>query len=122
MSDDHAHEAPQGENVILSANNDEFIASVEQGLQPDSMDYKKIFFWNVMGIITVIVLIIFAVEFQQHSTMEFQRSVANNAEYIDISNLRNAQTEKLNSFGLNDAENGVYHIPIEVAIEKMTEQ
>lgn len=122
MGDHHEHEAPEGENVILSANNDEFITSVEQGIQPDSLDYRSLLFWNVLGIVVVIGLIIFAVELQQHTSLERQRAVANSVEYIDITNLKNAQNEKLNSFGLNNAEDGIYHIPIDKAIENMVNE
>jgi hypothetical protein len=126
MSADH-HEYSRA-TVIIDAQNDasvetsdhELSNAITIGVNDDIMDFKKLIFWSGLGvgIVTAVVVVwIFA------SQMFFEQSKANataTSTYYAIDKLYEDANNHIQSYGVLDAEKGVYHIPIEAAIEKIT--
>ena len=126
MSADH-HEYSRA-TVIIDAQNDasvetsdhELSNAITIGVNDDIMDFKKLIFWSGLGVgivTAVVVMWIFA------SQMFFEQSKANataTSTYYAIDKLYEDANNHIQSYGVLDAEKGVYHIPIEAAIEKIT--
>ena len=126
MSADH-HEYSRA-TVIIDAQNDasvetsdhELSNAITIGVNDDIMDFKKLIFWSGLGvgIVTAVVVVwIFA------SQMFFEQSKANataTSTYYAIDKLYEDANNHIQSYGVLDAEKGVYHIPIEADIEKIT--
>ena len=126
MSADH-HEYSRA-TVIIDAQNDasvetsdhELSNAITIGVNDDIIDFKKLIFWSGLGvgIVTAVVVVwIFA------SQMFFEQSKANataTSTYYAIDKLYEDANNHIQSYGVLDAEKGVYHIPIEAAIEKIT--
>ena len=83
------------------------------------MDFKKLIFWSGLGmgiVATVVVIWIFA------SQVFFEQSKANataTSTYYSIDKLTEDANNHIQSYGVLDAEDEVYHIPIDAAIEKI---
>ena len=126
MSADH-HEFSRA-TVSINDKNDASIETTDQelanaitlGVNDDIMDVKKLIFWSGLGVgivATVVVIWIFA------SQVFFEQSQANataTSTYYSIDTLTEEVNNHIQSYGVLDAEDGVYHIPIEAAIEKIT--
>ena len=126
MSADH-HDYSRA-TVIIDAQNDASVETSDQelsnaitiGVNDDIMDFKQLIFWSGLGvgIVTAVVVVwIFA------SQMFFEQSKANataTSTYYAIDKLYEDANNHIQSYGVLDAEKGVYHIPIEAAIEKIT--
>ena len=126
MSADH-HEYSRA-TVIIDAQNDasvetsdhELSNAITIGVNDDIMDFKKLIFWSCLGvgIVTAVVVVwIFA------SQRFFEQSKANataTSTYYAIDKLYEDANNHIQSYGVLNAEKGVYHIPIEAAIEKIT--
>lgn len=95
--------------------------STRFGASYDRLNYKRLTFWAFFGsavILVMVLSIIFIYEFS-FSGMNDRQSVQNN--YIDIEALRANDAERLGSFGVVDLENGIYHVPVDSVIQRLTE-
>ena len=125
MSVDHAEESniratiDASDNVTIETEDNSFAASVSHGVQEDQLDYKKLYFWSAFLIVTVIVFVVSLMFFAEFSYYNAQQNASVTSTYRQVTTLKADQTEELNSFGIVDAENGVYHIPIDEAINKL---
>lgn len=108
-----------GDEVTLETIDSSFAVAVTHGVNDDDMDYGTLFFWSGLGIVTVIVFVVGLIFFAQFSFLNAQRTVSENSSYTEITEMRASQTEQLNSFGVVDLEDGVYHIPIDEAINNI---
>ena len=114
--------------ISINANNEASVETSDQelakaitvGVNEDTMDLNKLIFWSGLGVTlvaTVVVVWIFA------SQMFFEQSKANataTSTYYAVEKLKEDAKNHIQSYGVLDAEKGVYHIPVEQAIEKMT--
>ena len=114
--------------ISINANNEasvettdhELSKAITVGVNEDTMDFNKLIFWSGLGVTlvtTFVVIWIFA------SQMFFDQSKANataTSTYYAVEKLTEDANNHIQSYGVIDAEKGVYHIPVEQAIEKMT--
>ncbi|MTI88922.1 MAG: hypothetical protein FH748_13255 [Balneolaceae bacterium] len=115
----HGHSDSEVEDVDITTEDNEFAHAVEHGVMDDDLNYKKLIFWSTLGTALVIIFVIGLVYFSQYSIFESQQEASLNSEYIEVQELNAAQTEKLNSFGVVDGEEGIYRIPIDSAIKRI---
>ncbi|MBO6523664.1 MAG: hypothetical protein JJ971_07570 [Balneolaceae bacterium] len=108
-----------GEEVTLETEDSSFARAVNHGVNDDSMDYGKLYFWSGLGTFAVIVFVVALMFFAQFSFLSAQRNASASSTYLEITKLKADQNEQLNSFGVVDLEDGVYHIPIDEAINKV---
>lgn len=93
--------------------------SVVHGVMLDQLNYKRLVFWSVFGIILVLIFVQALFEMNQYNQQLTEERVSSESEYYQAKQLKNEAEEQLNSFGVIDLENGIYRIPIDSAITKM---
>ena len=104
----------------VETSDQELAKAITVGVNEDTMDLNKLIFWSGLGVTLVaaiVVVWIFA------SQMFFEQSKANataTSTYYAVEKLTEDANHHIQSYGVLDAEKGVYHIPVEQAIEKMT--
>tara|TARA_Y200000002_G_scaffold370398_1_gene365831 strand:- start:1099 stop:1488 length:390 start_codon:yes stop_codon:yes gene_type:complete len=117
-------------NVTIDAQNDASVETSDQelsnaitvGVNDDIMDFKKLIIWSGLGVgivASVVVIWIFA------SQMFFEQSKVNataTSTYYAIDKLTEDANNHIQSYGVLDAEKGVYHMPVDAAIEKIATQ
>lgn len=108
-----------GTNVDLETIDSDFAESVSFGANTDKLNLKRIFFWISSGVILVFFIIVWLIQFSQNIYFKAQTRASINSEYSDINELKAAEEEKLNSFGVIDLESGTYRIPINEAIKNI---
>lgn len=118
--DDTAHIIEsEVEDVSLETEDEAFAHAVEHGVMDDDLNYSRLIFWSAFGTALVAIFVVGLVYFSQYSLFETQKEVSKNSTYSEVKELRAGQKEQLNSFGVVDLENGVYHIPIDSAINNI---
>lgn len=109
------------EEVSLDAS-DEFIASVNYGANFDKLNYKRLMFWGVFGIAVIVIFvqsIIFIYDYTKSSATQLR---SEQSQFYNIDELKMNDQETLDSFGVVDAEAGIYRIPIDSAITQIANE
>lgn len=106
-------------DVSINSEDENFAHAVSHGVEDDSLNYSRLFFWSGLGVVTVTFFIVVLIFFAQYSVLEAQRTVSNTTSYLEITKLKADQEAELNSYGVVDLEKGIYHIPIDKAIDKI---
>ena len=109
------------ENSVVNVEIDdqEVSESVSHGVMGDKLDYKKLTFWSVLGIIFVVIFVQLLVEMYQMTIQYNQERVSAQSEYHEVSDKKQRDLEKLSSYGVVDIENGIYRMPIDSVINNM---
>lgn len=107
------------EDYDLPAQDQDFNTDYIRGVSDDRLNLKRITKWFVGGTFVILISIILLVQFAHYSVSNAQNKVSEASQFEDITNLNKEQNEILNNFGVIDAAKGIYHIPIEKAIEKI---
>lgn len=94
----------------------EFESNVTSGVNEDKLNYKKLFFWSVLGTAVVAIVVVVLINVYEYTMFTATQKAGAASQYYDIQDLRQNEQETLSSFGLIDADKGVYHIPIDSAI------
>lgn len=108
------------DNVSIETSDQELVQAITIGVNNDTLDVKKLILWSSLGVGIVATLVIIWVFTSQ---ILFQQSRANataTSTYYAIEKLTDDANTHIQSFGVLDNEKGVYHIPIDVAIDKLT--
>ncbi|MDZ7718867.1 MAG: transposase [Balneolaceae bacterium] len=109
------------EEVSLDAS-DDFIASVNFGANFDNLNYKRLIFWSIFGVAVILIFvqsIIFIHDYTTSSTVQLR---SEQSQFYNIDELKQNDQETLNSFGIVDAESGIYRIPIDSAITEIANE
>lgn len=100
----------------------EFEVNVTSGVNEDKLNYKKLFFWSVLGTAAVAIVVTVLINIYEYTIFTATQKAGAASQYYDIQELRQNEQETLNSFGLIDGDRGVYHIPIDSAISLIAEE
>lgn len=127
ISSDEPAPAPAAKAKTPAAVQEEFTIQVDQdftddlafGATADRLDLRMITKWFILGSITVLILIIFGTKYGQYALHKSQMEASEGSSYEAITKLHKEQLEKLNSFGVIDIDKGIYHIPIDEAINQI---
>ena len=109
-------------DASIETSDQELANAITLGVNDDIMDFKKLIFWSGLGmgiVATVVVIWIFA------SQVFFEQSKANataTSTYYAIDKLTEDANNHIDSYGVLNAEKGVYHMPVDAAIEKIATQ
>lgn len=109
------------EEVSLDAS-DNFIASVNYGANFDTLNYRRLTFWGVFGIAVIVIFvqsIMFIHDYTKSSAVQLR---SEQSQFYNIDELKLNDQEKLNSFGVVNAEEGIYRIPIDSAITQIANE
>ncbi|MBO6536614.1 MAG: hypothetical protein JJ966_10350 [Balneolaceae bacterium] len=109
----------QGEvlDVAIESDDDTFIHAVSYGVEEEGLDMSAIYKWSGIGVIAVIVFIAALIPFAQYALDNAKENVNVTSSYYEIERLTEQGNERLNSYGV--IEEGVYHIPIDEAINTL---
>lgn len=109
------------ENKDDILNTDYVKNSINYGVTPDDLDYKKLFGLTAIGIIIIVALVIFAKVLFDYYAFTSSQEAATNAVFYNIEELRAKDNELLTTFEVIDAENGVFRVPVDSAITLVLE-
>lgn len=93
--------------------------SISYGAMADNLDYKKLTFWSVLGIIFVIIFVQLLFEMYEMTTQINLEQLSAESEYHEVTEQTREARERLNSFGVVDIEEGTYRIPIDSVMNDM---
>lgn len=122
---DTAEEETEGkkkdsENVDLSISDEEIASSVEHGVMFDNLNYKRLVFWSILGVILVVIFVQALFEMYQYNTQALQERVsAESGEFYQVNQLNRKAKEKISTFGVVSLEEGTYRIPVDSVINHM---
>lgn len=104
------------ESVDLEVDNPDIAESISFGVMHDDLNYKRLIFWSVLGMILVVIFTIGLIEMYQYNTAVSRDRISEESQYYQIKQLNEEAQETLNSFGVVDPEEGIYRIPIDSAM------
>ncbi len=96
--------------------------SSKVGYEKSDLSIGKVFAYGIGGVIAVVAIIVFLIDFYTGYTEEVISDVVLRPESMEIRELRAREMEVLNSYKLLDEANGVYQIPIERALELVADE
>ena len=106
----------------LEIHDEEVAHSIEYGVMEDKLNYRKLAFWTITGIVLFVVFVLSLVNIFDYNKFLTSEKLAQQAEYPEVKQLRENDRQRLNSFGVVDEENSVYHVPIDSAINHLARQ
>lgn len=112
-------EHEESRDVELESGDKIFTSEVEYGAAYDFLNYKRLTFWIVFGTGFIILTILALQGIYNFSTDNTRQSVSEQSRFYQIEELRQRDQEILTSFGVVDAEEGIYRIPVDSIISRM---
>lgn len=110
------------DTVEVEVNNENVDSGFKYGVMLDDLNIKRLTFWSVVGIILVVIFVKALVEMYQYNTQVTREKIAAESVYYDLNQLREQANQRLSSFGVVDAEEGIYHIPIDSAMNEIANE
>ena len=112
--EDRTAEAKESsETVDIEITDEEIASSVSHGVMPDDLNYKRLVFWSVLGLIIVIIFVQSLIEMYQFNRQSAEQRVsAQSGEYYQSVQLKKKAKERISSFGVVNLDDGVYHMQI----------
>lgn len=107
------------EDYSIEAAHKHLSDDITLGVTEDRLDLKMITKWFVAGTLVVTLIIIFITQFSKFTLTSARMKASEESEFEAITKLKKEQSEKLNSYGVIDLEKGIYHIPINQAIDRI---
>ncbi len=107
------------ETVDVEINNPDITDSIGHGAMLDRLNYPRLIFWGVLGIILLFIFIVSLVQMFKFNAQITGEQLAGSGEYYRVADLKKEAEETLNSFGIVDMDNGIYRIPIDSAINEL---
>lgn len=107
--------------VDIDVESREVAASIEQGVMSDTLNYKRLTSWTILGLMLVAVFTQMLIEMFQITTSKSPEQVIGEDAFHQVTHKKREAKVKLSSFGVVDAENDVYHVPIDMVIKQMAE-
>lgn len=111
-------DAEDSNDVTLEVT-DDFAGSYDFGVTPDKLNYGRLTFWSIFGTAVILLMIISIMYVYDYSFQSIDEQRSSESIYYDITELKERERVRLDSFGVVDLEEGVYHIPIDSAIARI---
>lgn len=109
------------EEVTLDAS-DDFFKSLSYGATFDDLNYKRLIFWSVFGTVIVIIFVLSIFLIYDYTNTSTSQLRSEQSRFYNIEEIQQNDQETLNSFGVVDAEAGIYRIPIDSAITEIANE
>jgi len=107
-------------DVELSSESGEFIENIEYGVSHDWINMKRLAFWTSYGAGFVLLIIVALMATYTYTTEQTVRqAIEQSGNHYPVLELKERDTQKLSSFGVVDADQEIYRVPIELVIEQM---
>lgn len=117
--EDEEESVEEENEVDVEVSDQKVVDAFEHGVMLDQLNYKRLVFWSVFGIILVSIFVQALYEMYQYDQQVIQERVSAESQYYQATQLKNEAQDHLESFGVVDLENGIYRIPIDSAITEM---
>lgn len=112
-----------GMPVSISTDSERFADSIRYGATHDILDMRKLTFWSLFGSGFVLLIIVALMAAYSLTTTETIRQVyEQSGDHYRIHQLHERDRQRLSGFGVVDAEEGVYHVPIERVFDRMVRE
>lgn len=119
-AEENKSEASSSKTVDVTVSEEEVETSIEHGVMSDNLNYKRLTFWSVLGVILVIVFVQALFEMYQYNVQNTeQRVAAESGEHYKSVQLKKEARNHLNSFGIVSLEDSTYNMPIDSVINNM---
>lgn len=107
--------------IFVGDIDEETTDSVNNGVMSDEFNYGKL--TGAFGAIIAVTLFLIILMVNMYGYYKFQsvEQAALQTEYTQVSTLRAVENERLYNVGIIDEQKGVYHIPIEDAINLLSQ-
>lgn len=115
----HEQQEEEPESVDVQVTDEDISRSVEFGVMTGDLDIKKIVFWSIVGFVILNIFVGILYEMYHRDEQLARERVSTTNEYYQVNQLKNEHKTKLSEFGMVDAENGIYRIPIDSAINEI---
>lgn len=113
--------ADSSANIVeLDTTDDVFVSELQYGASYDTLNLKNLLYWGVFGTVFVIVIVILLFVLFDYSDVSTAQQAAVDSDYREIMELRQHEQETLTTFGVVDPESGVYRIPVDSVITRMS--
>lgn len=116
ISEDTKARIEDREAVDVNVDDPEVAESISHGVMHDDLNYKRLTFWSILGMILVAVFVKGLVEMFQYNSQVTRDMVSEGSEYYQVNEMKREAEETLTSFGVVDLDEGIYRIPIDSAM------
>lgn len=110
------------ESVNVEVDDPEVAESISYGVMHDKLNYNRLAFWSILGMILVVIFVKGLMEMYQYNLDVTKDRVSEGSEYYQVNQLKREAEETLSSFGVVDPEEGIYRIPIDSAMNDIASQ
>lgn len=110
------------ESVDVEVDDPDIAESVSYGVMHDDLNYNRLIFWSILGIVLVVIFVVGLLEMYQYNTNVTQERISEQSEYYQIKQLNEEAQETLSSFGVVNPEEGIYRIPIDSAMNDIVDR
>jgi len=114
---EHPEEEQEEFDVVIS--DDNVADSMRVGVMLDKLNYKRLVFWSVLGVIIFVVFVRALIAMFEYNERTMQEQVSSKSEFHHITQLKQQARDKINSFGVVNLDKGIYRIPIDSAINEL---
>lgn len=101
---------------------DDYDKSVTYGASFDTPNYQRIVFWSAFGSAVVLLIIVSVFYVHSYTTSNVADRTSEESQFYNIEEIQQREAETLNSYGVVDSEEGIYHIPIDQAISEIVNE
>jgi len=108
----------KNEEINIDVSSGELARSYNRGAMDDNPNYKRILFWSALGFVIFVAFVYMLSSMYQYNRYTTEVDVSANSAYYQIEELNEKEEEILTTYGVVNAEEGIYRIPIDSAINK----
>jgi hypothetical protein len=121
MAEHQSYETPD-DPVEIEVGDQEVADSLEHGVMGDKLNYPRLLFWSLFGLFIFVLFVYALTGMYSYNTFVAQQEKDKTTKWTEVTKLRENDQQRLNSFGVINAEDGVYHMPIDSVINDMATQ
>lgn len=92
------------------------------GYEKRDVNVKKLILWGIAGIVIVVISLVVLTEYFLITKEDYYYQAVEKPRSQELMELRERETEELNSYELIDEEKGIYRIPIKRAMELIVDE
>lgn len=105
--------------VNVETTNEKFVAAVKHGVEDESLQMGAITKWTLIGVAVVAFFIVSLLFIGNDVFTSSTANAGSTATYKKVDDLNKEAETILTTYGVVDAEEGIYRIPIDEAINKI---
>lgn len=105
--------------VELITDDSVLVDELRYGASFDTLNMGRLRYWVIYGVIFFVSILIGLTWIFYFNDFATTHQVAEQSDFYQITRIKQQEQEHLSSFGVIDGEEGVYHIPVEQAIERI---